>query len=425
MFEPSSSDEPTIQSVQSGGTPTEPSLPKAAPPAVYSTRSYSTHRTAPPPPPMPARPVVPSRERARRRRRSGGLAEWAWVIVAVAIAAVVILSSLSIVVAVRANALPQEIIPTADIAAVLPTAVVANNAVSGSQLLAESLIMPDGSNIRLTPWDGRSRFTFVLAGLDRRPGERGLAYRTDSMMLISIDPVSQSIGVLSIPRDLYVQIPGYASLQRVNTPMVFGETRQPGYGPTLLMQTIQLNFGIRVHDYVLVDFQAFIDLIDAIGGIQVTTDYTINDRTFPDLAYGYDPFYLPAGTHQLNGYNALRFARTRHGDSDIARAQRQQQTLMAIRDRVLNFGQLPNLIGQAPVIWQSLSNNVYTGLTFEQMIQLALYVKDIPAENIRMGVINFDYLIPYTTPDGASVLVPNRAALGTLMVEVFGPSYTQ
>jgi LCP family protein required for cell wall assembly len=222
-----------------------------------------------------------------------------------------------------------------------------------------------------------------------------------------------------------VQIPGYASLQRVNTPMVFGETRQPGYGPTLLMQTIQLNLGIRVHDYVVVDFQAFIDIIDAIGGIQVTTDYTINDRTFPDLAYGYDPFYLPAGTHHLNGYNALRFARTRHGDSDIARARRQQQTLMAIRDRILSFGQLPNLIGQAPVIWQSLSNNLYTGLTFEQIIQLALYVKDIPPENIRMGVINFDYLIPYTTPDGASVLVPNRAALGNLMVEVFGPSYTQ
>lgn len=365
-----------------------------------------------------------TRDRARRRRRSG-LAEWAWVVVAVALVGVVMLTSLSVVVAIRANTLPQEIIPTADVAAMLPTAVVADSIGGGSQFLAESLIMPDGSNIRLVPWDGKSRFTFVLAGLDRRPGERGLAYRTDSMMLISIDPATQSIGVLSIPRDLYVQIPGYTNLQRVNTPMVFGETRQPGYGPTLLMQTVQLNLGIRVHDYVVVDFQAFIDIIDAIGGITITTDYTINDRTFPDLAYGYDPFYLPAGTHQLNGYNALRFARTRHGDSDIARARRQQQTLLAIRDRILNFGQLPNLIGQAPVIWQSLSNNVYTGLTFEQIIQLALYVKDIPPENIRMGVISFEYLIPYTTPDGASVLVPNRAALGNLMVQIFGPSYTQ
>lgn len=365
-----------------------------------------------------------ARSRARRKRR-GNLAEWAWVVVAIALVGVVMLSSLSVVVAIRANTLPQEIIPTADVVAVLPTAVIADGFGGNSSFLADSLIMPDGSNIRLVPWDGRSRFTFVLAGLDRRPGERGLAYRTDSMMLISIDPVSQSIGVLSIPRDLYVQIPGYTSLQRVNTPMVFGETRQPGYGPTLLMQTIQLNLGIRVHDYVVVDFQAFINIIDAIGGITVTTNYTINDRTFPDLAYGYDPFYLPAGTHQLNGYNALRFARTRHGDSDIARARRQQQTLLAIRDRILNFGQLPNLIGQAPVIWQSLANNVYTGLTFEQIIQLALYVKDIPPENIRMGVINFDYLIPYTTPDGASVLVPNRAALGNLMVQVFGASYTQ
>lgn len=403
--------------------PTEPASQRVTPP-VYSTRAYTTHHSTPPAPPLVR--DANARERTRQRRHRAGLSEWAWVIVAAALFGVVLIVSLGAVVAIRANQLPQEYFPTADVVAALPTAVVASSSSSsGSQVLAESLIMPDGSNIQLVPWDGESRFTMILVGLDRRPGETGLAYRTDTMMLVSIDPLSKSIGVLSIPRDLYVQIPGYSSLQRVNSPMVFGETDQPGYGPTLMMQTVQLNLGIRINDFMAVDFQAFVDIVNALGGIDVTIDYTINDRSYPDMNYGYDPFYLPAGTHHLEGYDALRFARTRHGDSDISRAERQQQTLLAVRDKILNFGQLPALIGQAPALWQSLSSNVYTGLSFEQLIQLGLYVKDIPLENINMGIINYEYLIPFTTSGGASVLVPNRAALGTLMVEVFGASYTQ
>jgi LCP family protein required for cell wall assembly len=245
------------------------------------------------------------------------------------------------------------------------------------------------------------------------------------MMLLSIDPQTNSIGVLSIPRDLYVQVPGYTELQRINTPMVFGEARQVGYGPELLMQTVQLNLGIRVNDYMAVDFQAFIDIVDLIGGVDVTIDYTINDAQYPNMNYGYDPFYLPVGTHHLNGYDALRFARTRHGSSDIQRAERQQQVIFAIRDRVLNRDMIPQLLMQAPAIWNTLSNNVSTGLSLEQLIQLGLYAKDIDINNIKTGVIDFSYLQGHTTESGASVLIPNRARLGELMAEVFGANYSQ
>ncbi|MCA9915202.1 MAG: hypothetical protein KC496_17730, partial [Anaerolineae bacterium] len=122
---------------------------------------------------------------------------------------------------------------------------------------------------------------------------------------------------------------------------------------------------------------------------------------------------------------ALRYARTRHGDNDIYRAERQQQVIFAIRDKIMDFGMVPSLITQAPVLWDSWQDNVYTGLSFEQMIQLALYVKDIPRENIVMGVVNYEYLQGYTTQSGASVLIPNRARLGNLMIEVFGSSYSQ
>lgn len=404
--------------------PTVPST-SSIPPA-YSTSAYTQQSRSAPPPPPPSRDSN-VRERSKKRRVKGKRSEWAWVVIAGAMMAGFAIVIISLLVILR---LPQEeviVIPTANVVAELPTPVDARTqfVTDGSQINGDVLALPDGSSIELKPWDGQSRFTMILTGLDRRPGETGLAYRTDTMMLVSLDPETNSIGILSIPRDLYVQVPGYTQLQRINTPMVFGESRQPGYGPTLLQQTVQLNLGIRVHDYMAVDFQAFIDIVDLIGGIDVSIDYTINDPQYPNMNYGYDPFYLPAGTHHLNGYDALRFARTRHGSSDIKRAERQQQTIFAIRDRVLSLDMIPQLLIQAPALWSTLNDNVYTGLSLEQIIQLGLFAKDIDLDNIKTGVIDFSYLQSYTTESGASVLIPNRSRLGTLMIEVFGANYSQ
>jgi len=408
----------------------QPTVPSASTnsPEVYSTTAYTQQKRSAPPPPPPEYNSS-ARERSRKRRVKGRnkSSEWAWVLVAGSMIGVFALVIVGILIVLRLPQEDVEVIPTADVAAELPTPVDARTQFvsDGSEIDGNVLSLPDGSTIELVPWDGTSRFTMVLVGLDRRPGETGIGYRTDTMMLVSIDPETSSIGILSIPRDLYVQVPGYTELQRINTPMVFGEARQAGYGPTLLMQTVQLNLGIRVHDYMAVDFQAFIDIVDLIGGVDVTIDYTINDPQYPNMNYGYDPFYLAAGTHHLDGYDALRFARTRHGSSDIQRAERQQQVIFAIRDRVLNLDMIPQLLVQAPSIWNTLSDNVYTGLNLEQLIQLGLYAKDIDLDNINTGVIDFSYLQGYTTESGASVLIPNRARLGGLMSEVFGTNYSQ
>lgn len=423
----SDDEQETVPSASQRGDDNPQDSGVASIPSVYRTSYYTQNgRDVVPPPPPPLRDSS-ARDRVRKRRKQQSDTGWVWVVVAGVLFSMVLVVGLGALVLAQSATDETAILPTADIRSVgLPTPVVARTEFSAVNLaLGDSLLLPDGSSIALTPWDGQSRFTMILVGLDRRPNERGLAYRTDSMMLISLDPQTNSIGILSIPRDLYVQVPGYASLQRVNTPMVFGESQRLGYGPVLLMQTIQLNFGIRVNDYMAIDFQAFMDLIDAVGGVEVTTNYTINDRFYPDMAYGYDPFYLPAGTHLLNGYNALRFARTRHGDSDIRRTERQQQIVFALRDKVLRLEMLPSLLLQAPGLWASWENNVHTGLTFEQLIQLGLYAKDIPRENIQTGIINYQYLQSYRTPDGQSVLIPNRHRLGNLMVEVFGASYSQ
>jgi LCP family protein required for cell wall assembly len=267
--------------------------------------------------------------------------------------------------------------------------------------------------------------TILVMGLDRRPGETGLAYRTDTMLLVSLDPASNELGILSIPRDLYVEVPGYGQLQRINSAMVLGELQQAGYGPNLAMQTVQYNLGIRVHAYIAVDFNAFITLIDVLGGVEVEVRHDIIDYEYPDMNYGYDPLIIRAGLQHFDGETALKFARTRHGDNDFERARRQQQVLFAIRDRVLNADAIPQLIAQAPSLWASFNQNVYTELSLERMIQLGLALRDIPRENIKTGVIDGNYIMPYTTSQGAAVLVPRREAMGALMTEIFGANFSE
>lgn len=380
-------------------------------------------RQSPPPPDGSS-----LRRRSRKRPALGRyrMNEWAWITIAGAMMTGFAFVILAMLFLLRLPLSAQEITPTADSPTALPTPVDARTEfrADDKQIGVDILPLLDGRTIELQPWDGQSRFTMIVAGLDRRPGETGLEFRTDSMMLVSLDPTAGRLGILSIPRDLYVQIPGWRNY-RINAALYLGEARGEGYGPTLLMQTFQLNFGIRVHDYMLVDFQAFIDVVNLIGGVDVSIDYTINDPRYPDMNFGYDPFYLPAGTHRLDGYNALRFARTRHGNNDIRRAERQQQVLFAIRDRATDFGMLPQLLIQAPAFWNTLSSNVYTGLSLEQLIQLGLYIKDIDRDNIKTGIINFRYLQEYTTEAGQHVLVPLRAPLGNLMREVFGDNYWQ
>lgn len=319
----------------------------------------------------------------------------------------------------------QEVVPTADLRSPLPTPVDARNEyiADGRRVGVDVLQLDDGSLIEMVPWDGQSRYTVIVGGLDRRPDQTGEPVRTDSLMLVSVDPTRNSIGLLSIPRDLWVRIPEQEEHDRINRAFFLGESRATGYGPRLLQQTVSWNLGMRIHNYVLVDFQAVIDLVDHLGGIEIAIDYTINDERFPDMNYGYDPFYLPAGRHVLDGRDTLRFARTRHGNNDVRRAERQQMILFAIRERIQNINFL-QLIGQAPALLATLGEHVQTGLELEQIVQLALLVKDIELADINMRVMDFEYLEEYVTEEyQQQVLVPRVERLPILLAETFGDDY--
>lgn len=261
------------------------------------------------------------------------------------------------------------------------------------------------------------RINVLLMGIDRRPGQPFIS-RTDTMMLLSINPRTNRAAMLSIPRDLYVVIPGRGR-DRINTAFVYGsQGNNPAGGAALAMQTVEYNLGVRVHHYVMVDFNAVITTVDLVGGITVDVPVNISDPTYPDMNYGYDPFYLAAGRHHLDGATALKYARTRHQDSDIGRAQRQQQVILAFRNRLLELG-LGEMLTRAPALLEQVSDGVRTDLSVEEIIQLGRAAAGIEAGDLQTAVLDFSYVSSHTTEHGASVLVLNNARAADLIAELF------
>lgn len=272
-------------------------------------------------------------------------------------------------------------------------------------------------------WNGTDRFTVLIMGMDRRPSESGgLVYRSDTIMLASINPLNNRAGVLSIPRTIHLALADTGTLVPIHTLLVRGELSQEGYGPELTRQTIQHNLGIYIDAYILIDFDGFISLIDAIGGIEITLDYQINDSTYPDMNYGYDPFYLSTGTHLLDGYDALRFARTRHNDNDYLRVERQLQVIRAVRNRLSDPAILQYVISQAPNIWGQLSNNLISNLKPQDALYVGISLMNIAEDNIAFGSLNEEYSFFYWA-NSKTVRVPDRERLAELLVTVFGEGY--
>ena len=374
------------------------------------------------------RPVAGRRRKSRPRQSEN----WLWVIGPVIALGLTLLITIGLIFVLQADrnddgnaviaAAGRTVEPTSAIYGGTP----APDSTPGTEATPVGGALEGGNAMVIEPWDGEERFTVLLMGLDRRPGETNTSCtRTDTMIVISLDPVANTIGILSIPRDTYVEIP-YSGLNRINTACVIGENREAGYGPVLAMQTVQYNFGIRINDYIMVDFQTFINFINRIGGIDIDVTREINDRTYPDMHYGYDPVYIPVGenTH-LDGDLALKYARSRHGSDDIDRGRRQQEVMFAVRSKVLDVGMLDDVATQIFPLWNEFGEGIITGLSFDQLVQLALFARNIPEENIHNAVVTWDYLTGYRTEGGAQVAIPNRYRIGQLMLEVFGAGYNR
>ena len=265
------------------------------------------------------------------------------------------------------------------------------------------------------------RINVLLLGIDRRGG-KGWGYRTDTIIIVTVDPVSKTAGMLSIPRDLQLPIPGNGD-DRINTANVYGYTSDyPGGGPALLKRTIEANFGIPIDYYVMVDFDAFVEIVDTLGGVDIDVPKTIHDTMYPDPKPG-DPFayktvHFDPGWQHMDGKRALEYSRSRMSTSDFDRAGRQQQVLLALREKAVGLGIL-NLLGKAPSLLATMGNMVRTDITLNEMKELALLAPEIDLGNIKQVVIQKPMVYGYRTESGAAVQLPKWDLIWPVVEELF------
>ena len=278
-------------------------------------------------------------------------------------------------------------------------------------------------------WDGGSRINILFLGLDLSDLRANDGPpRTDTMILATIDPITKSAGMLSITRDLYVNIPGFG-YSRINTAYPSGEaSRMPGGGPGLVMKTVTQFTGVPVQYYIFLDFDTFVSMINILGGV----DVYVNQKLNLDLqGTGLDHHVITCcGMRHLDGQVALAYARTRDASQgatldDVGRAQRQQQIIMAIRDKVFSPGYFPTFIAQAPALYKEFGAGIHTNLTFQDAIQLAYLVKDIQPDHIQSGVIDYHMSQPARVILGglpADVMIPYPDKIRLLVDQIFTSS---
>jgi LCP family protein required for cell wall assembly len=271
-------------------------------------------------------------------------------------------------------------------------------------------------------WDGASRINILLIGLDYRDWEAGLgAPRSDTMIVLTIDPLTRTAGMLTIPRDMWVNIPGFG-YSRINTAYSSGEgNKLPGGGPGLSSKTVEQFLGVPIHYYAQIDFNAFVEFIDLIGGIDIYNDQEL--RLDP-VGSGKDKIKLTCcGMRHLNGEKTLAYVRYRKDkEGDVARSKRQIKVILAIRDKVLAPENFPVLLGKARQFYEEFSAGIKTNMSFDTALQLGVLARDIPVEGIKQGVIDYTMVaLEGTQINGvdASVMKPLPDKIRVLRDEVF------
>jgi LCP family protein required for cell wall assembly len=294
-----------------------------------------------------------------------------------------------------------------------------------------TLELPVSPDVEYPTWDGASRINILFVGLrGGDPIKEDCPFCTDTLILLTVDPTTKTAGMLSIPRDMWVNIPGFG-YSRINTAWTLGRgSKLPGGGPALTMKTVSYFIGVPVDYYVQVDFDTFVDVIDLIGGVDVYNDETI---VLDPMSHGQDFGKVKitcCGMRHLNGTTALAYARCRHleqgcKDGDIGRAKRQQKVIFGIREKVLNPENFASLLAQAPKLYDTFSEGIHTNMSLDDAIKLAVLMQDIPRENIRNRVIGNDMIaLDMVTLGGlpASIMKPLPDKIRVLRDEIFTSS---
>ena len=276
------------------------------------------------------------------------------------------------------------------------------------------------------PWDGASRVTILVMGYDYGDWslDRQCPCRTDTMIVVTIDPVSKTAGMISVPRDMWVNIPGFR-YDKINAANADGDgAHLPGGGGELARKTVENFLGIPIQYYVLIDFNAFTTIVDTIGGSQGIC-MTIPADIIIDPLGEHNTETLTAGDHCLKGPEVLAYARMRHtAQDDIDRSDRQMKVILAIRDALLRPGNWPNLLLHSTDLYNQVSAGVHTNFpSLTDAKSLAQLVLQIPLSSIKQTVINYTMMSPGQTTIGGvpqDILRPFPDKIREAVDQLFG-----
>ena len=269
--------------------------------------------------------------------------------------------------------------------------------------------------------NGQETVNFLLIGSDKRSGT---SFRTDTMVVAILRPNDGQVSLISIPRDLWVSIPGWDN-NRINTAYQHGiSTDYPGGGPGLLKDTIQYNLGIRIDHTAMVDFDGFRQIVDTLGGVDIPvscpyTDWHLIDPTYnPENEDNWALYTVEPGVIHMDGDLALWYARSRQKSSDFDRGRRQQEVLRAIFTQALQTG----TISRIPELYNNFISTIETDLGLGDILQLSLYAPKMTNAGIRSYYIRPPYVSSWITDGGAYVLLPNQDLLSQLLTEALSAS---
>lgn len=264
------------------------------------------------------------------------------------------------------------------------------------------------SQSRAIPWNGTDPVNMVVAGVDDRPGQ-AVDPHTDTLMVVSINPGTGQMHMLSIPRDLWVTIPGVGQ-DRINDAYEDG-------GSKLLIQTVEGIVNMPIRYYAIIKFTGFQKVVNAVGGVRICVKRAINDPTYPAFTgYGYDPLHIRAGCQHMNGQLALKYVRDRHAFSngDLARNQHQQQLIAALKHQMIQPSTLFNL----PTVLGSLRAAVATNFPYTDLTYLGRVVMTSHSQHRFLNYSN-NTVSNYVTSGGADVLLPNWPRIHSIARQTF------
>ncbi|MDD5307559.1 MAG: LCP family protein [Deltaproteobacteria bacterium] len=257
---------------------------------------------------------------------------------------------------------------------------------------------------------------FLLLGFDNNKGVWG---RSDALMIVVARYGARELGAISIPRDLWVDVPG-AAPSRINVVYRAGALNGgPDAGRDLIKGVIRDQLGVSADHVVAVDFGGFVRIVDQLGGIPVDVPCAIEDRFLdPTAEGGRVPLSLPAGRSVLDGRTALLYSRSRHGRSDWDRASRQQALLMGLRERAMSFGVVPRI----PALWEEIRKDLKTDIDARSAFRLARLALTLRRDKLHGIVLREPEVAEWRTPDGKQVLVADKDMVARRLKGLFsGP----